>query len=193
MTRDTYIGKIGQCLCRGCKIYPLRLKRNTNWGEESVPSFLHTASHRHTAGFWLFATQFAQCDIDCWVPIPHWELHLLVLLPIQVKRLQTHTMQSSVRLPRKNQPFKPQKKGLYTNSHRLGPLLTQNQESPSPRTWLLIHASLSGSLIQKQLCDCDNPACIPLFWSSTLLHITITCIIQKKKTEFGSQSVTQSL
>lgn len=51
--------------------------------------------------FCLFGRQLAQCDIDSSVPIPHWELHLLVLLPIQVKRLQTHTMQPSVRLPRR--------------------------------------------------------------------------------------------
>lgn len=61
----------------------------------------HTQSHRHTGSFWLFGRQLAQCDIDSSVPIPHWELHLLALLPIQVKRLQTHTMQSSVCLPRR--------------------------------------------------------------------------------------------
>lgn len=77
--------------------------------------------------FRVSGRQLAQCDIDFSAPIPHCETHLLALLPIQVKRLQTHTMQSSVCLPRRKTSLlsplreeeKKKKKELWTNSQSL--------------------------------------------------------------------------
>lgn len=135
------------------------------------------------------------------MPIPHCWMHLLALLPIQVKRLQTHTMQSSVCLPRrKTSLLSPLRQWgcwgcwrgggslLWTNSHSLS-LVLHRQSPPSPGTWQLICVPLTQSPLVTETIQSPVPF---LFCSLILLRITNTCIIQIKE-EFGSQSVTQSL
>lgn len=134
-----------------------KMNRDTDWNKQPACCHPHTNTHSLTDTqpvFWLLG----KAARSVW----HWLLSANSTLGAALASFaanpgkeitDTHNAVFCLSAKKKTSPLSPRKKkGPNTNSHSLGPVLVQNQESPSsPGTRLLICAPLSGSLIQSSL------------------------------------------